>query len=528
MNVEQGISNRRNRAGSIRSSEIRHSVFDILRFKSTLVTLIGFAKFRASIYIAASLDSDPVFQFLSGAIEDQRPTPEKGMSPWKNRFVVVTVTLLSVSFPVFLVTGYAALYWTWLRTDLEAALPYLPWARNFGMLAMAGAAAALGILFSSSTFPIPPKIRLLLSLFAASTIGFFSEFRNEGKFYFRNLHHFFGPGTWIHDGLNQIVASLGDFLYRIECSHWNDFLMGPAIVSVLFSLVFVKIYGAFRNQGSIGLSAPTSDVSADLDHALRFARILMNVGLFWFFIQAWAEKAGYFRNPHSSDEIDLPFEFAGTMLGFWMARILTRPFDHRSEKFRSTFLIDFLSSGVIGLLYTLIVGPLTEGLARAVGHALYPVVPASLDVHEYTPFQQHMRPLELLLLAGVTWWSLNRISMPEEITRLSSACKVPEADSKWDVLKTMILAVGVTAGYLFILAKMLSILEPQGLGWTLATVGAGMGAGTAAFLLVKRAGRQGFTTLFGKNDDTCSGARPAIESNSASDKRSFKAKRHEK
>jgi len=36
-------------------------------------------------------------------------------------------------------------------------------------------------------------------------------------------------------------------------------------------------------------------------------------------------------------------------------------------------------------------------------------------------------------------------------------------------------------------------------------VGAGMSAGTAAFLLAKRAGRQGSTTLFGKNDDTSKG-----------------------
>jgi hypothetical protein len=38
-----------------------------------------------------------------------------------------------------------------------------------------------------------------------------------------------------------------------------------------------------------------------------------------------AGKAGYLHNPHSNDEIDLPFEFAGTMLGFWMARVLTKP-----------------------------------------------------------------------------------------------------------------------------------------------------------------------------------------------------------
>ena len=426
---------------------------------------------------------------------------EEGMSPWKNRLVVLTIILLCVSFPVFFVTGYTALYCAWARANLQAALPYLPWARNLGMLAMAGAAVAFVILFSSDTFPVSPKIRLLVSLLATVTIGFFSEFRNDGKFHFKGLHHFFGPGTWIHDGLNHIVPSLGSFLYRMEYSHWNDFLMGPAIVSVLFPLGFVRIYRAFRDQGPISLTAPTSNVSTDLDQALRFARILMNVGLFWFFSQAWAEKAGYLSNPFSNDEIDLPFEFGGTMLGFWMARALTKPFDQRPEKFRSTFFIDFLSSGVIGLLYTLIVGPLTEGVASAVGHALYQAVPHSLDVHEYTPFQRHMRPLELLLLAGATWWSLNRLSKSEEITRLNSAHEGPVADSKWNVLKTMAMVVGVVTGYLLILVMMFSLLEPQGLGWTLATAGSGMVAGTAVFLLVKRAGQRGLTMLFGKTDD---------------------------
>jgi hypothetical protein len=426
----------------------------------------------------------------------------KGMSPWKNRLVVLTIAVLSISFPIFLVAGYTALYWAWVRANLGAALPYLPWARGFGMVAMLGAAAAFGILFSSNAFPIPPNIRLPLSLLATVTIGFFAEFRNEGKFHFKRLVHFFGPGTWIHDGLNQIVSSFGDFLYRIEYSHWNDFLMGPAIVSVLFSLVFVKIYAAFSNQSPISLSTSTPDVSTDLDDTLRFARILMNVGLFWFFIQAWAEKAGYLSNPHSNDEIDLPFEFAGTIVGFWMARVLTKPFDQRSEKFRSTFFIDFLSSGVIGLLYTLIVGPLTEGVAGAVAHALHPVVPDSLEIHEYTPFQQHMRPFELLLLAGAMWWGLNLSSKQEQMSRLSSTCEEPEATSKWDVLMTMAWALGVTTGYLLILAAMLSIVDPQGLGWTLATAGAGMGVGTAVLLLVKRAEQRGFTTVFGRNNDT--------------------------
>ncbi|MBN1567406.1 MAG: hypothetical protein JXA73_06140 [Acidobacteria bacterium] len=374
-------------------------------------------------------------------------------------------------------------------------------------MAMTGATAALVILFSSKTFPISPKSRLLLSLLATVTIGFFSEFRNEGKFYLKNHHHFFRPGSWIHIELNQIGSSLGDFLYRMEYSHWNDFLMGPAIVSVLFAVVFVKIYRAYLDQGMTKLSVPTPETSADLDHALRFARILMNVALFWFFSQAWAEKAGYLSNPHSNDEIDLPVEFAGTILGFWMARVLTRPLDDRSEKFSSTFFADFLSAGVIGLLYTLIVGPLTEGVAAAIGHALYPVVPSSLEVHEYTPIQRHMRPIELLLLAGVTWWSFNRFSKPEELMQLSGTYGESKAGHKWDALKTLSMAMGVTIGYLLVLVTMLSLLDPQGLSWTIATAGGGMGAGVALFLLIKRAWRQGFTQIFGEKGNTSRGSR---------------------
>jgi hypothetical protein len=429
---------------------------------------------------------------------------KEGMSPWKNHLVVFTMALLSLSLSIFLVTGYTALYWAWLRADLQTALPYLPWARSFGMLGIACAAAALGIVFSSNTFPIPPRTRLLLSLLATTTIAFFAEFRNEGKFYFKRLVHFFGPGTWIHNGLNHVVSSLGDSLYRIEYSHWNDFLMGPAIVSVLFSLAFFKIYGAVRNPAPITLRASTLPASTDLDHALRIARTLMNVGLFWFFIQAWAEKAGYSANPFSNDEIDLPVEFAGTMLGFWMVRGLTRQFDRPPEKFRSTVLIDFLSSGLIGLLYTLVIGSLTEGVARAVAHALYPVVPGSLEVHEYTRFQQHTRPFELLLLAGAMWWGLNRPSRREEITRLGSIEGVLEADSKWDVLMALAKALGVAAGYLLTTLTIFSLMEPEGLGWTLATAGVGMGIGTLAFLLVKRAGQRRFTTVFGRKDDSSS------------------------
>lgn len=70
------------------------------------------------------------------------------MTAWKNHLVVLIMIFLSASFLISLVTGYTALYWAWMRANLHMALPYLPWARNFGMLAIAGAAVALGILFS--------------------------------------------------------------------------------------------------------------------------------------------------------------------------------------------------------------------------------------------------------------------------------------------------------------------------------------------------------------------------------------------
>lgn len=419
------------------------------------------------------------------------------MSAWKKRLVALTFIALGFSLLIFVVTGYTALFWAWTRGDLEKARPFLPCARNFGMLAIFGATVAFGILFSSKAYPLPAKTRLFLSLLATSAIAFFAEFRNEGKFYFKNLHHVFGSGTWIHDGLNRVVPSLGEFAYRMEYSHWNDFLLGPAVVSILFPVAVARLYKALSEQDALKLSAPNSGASTSIEQALRFARIMMNVGLFWFFWQAWAEKAGYLSNQHSSDEIDLPFEFGGTMVGFWMARVLTKPFDQRPEKFRSTFLIDFVSSGVIGLLYTLIVGPLVEGVAGAVGHALYPVVPHSLEVHEYSPLQRHMRPLELLLIAAASWWSLNRSSKPEEMTRLSGTYEETELDLKWNAPKTMAAALGVMSGYLAILAIMFSLLEPQGLGWTLVTAGTGLAGGTAAFLLVKWAGRRGVTRLLG-------------------------------
>jgi hypothetical protein len=65
--------------------------------------------------------------------------------------------------------------------------------------------------------------------------------------------------------------------------------------------------------------------------------------------------------------------------------------------------------------------------------------------------------------------------------------------------------LGVMTGYLVILAMMFSLLEPQGLGWTLTTAGTGLAAGTAAFLLAKRAEQHGLMKLLGKNEIRPSG-----------------------
>jgi hypothetical protein len=81
--------------------------------------------------------------------------------------------------------GTIEISWSDEKTPNVFRLHRGSWARNFGMLAVAGAAIALGILFSSKTFLVPPKTRLLLSLLATATIGFFSEFRNEGKILFQ-------------------------------------------------------------------------------------------------------------------------------------------------------------------------------------------------------------------------------------------------------------------------------------------------------------------------------------------------------
>ncbi len=413
---------------------------------------------------------------------------------------MLVLGVLGVSSAVFVISGYSALYQAWVRGDLAAAVPYLPWARSSGLLAVAGATAAFAILFSSHRFPMQPKLRLWLSLLAAIAIALFSEFRNEGKFYFKGLHHFLVPGEWLHDGLNQVAPALGDFLYRVEFSHWNDFLIGPAIVSVIWVVVFGSIYRALDGPAVIGFGTRAADHATDLDNKLQSARIIMNVGLLWFFIQAWGEKAGYFANRHSRDPIDLPFEFAGTALGFWMARVLTRPFDRRSETFRSTLLNDIVASGVIGLLYTLVVGPLTEGVGRAVGHALYPVVPAALEVSAYTPAEQHARPLELLLLAAATWWVCNLVLGRQEAIPHGDGREEPRAQPGWHAMAVVATAAGVTAAVAGLLATMFSLLEPQGPVVTLTLLGVGLGIGAALVVVVRRAGQRGVTTLFGKNE----------------------------
>ncbi len=63
-------------------------------------------------------------------------------SRWKDHLIVLVLGVLGVSSAVFVISGYSALYQAWVRGDLTAAVPYLPWARGSGVLAVAGATAA--------------------------------------------------------------------------------------------------------------------------------------------------------------------------------------------------------------------------------------------------------------------------------------------------------------------------------------------------------------------------------------------------
>jgi len=416
------------------------------------------------------------------------------LSPRKNFFVMAIMTILGISFLVFFITGYTALYWAWVHSDLQKAMPYLPWARNFGMLGMIFATAAFAILFAPSRFPLPPKTRLHLSLLATVTIGFFAEFRNDGKFHLMEHVHFFGRETWIYQALNQQVTWLGEYLYILEYSFFNDFLMGPAIVSVLYPLVFLRIYGAVTNPTlSIGMSSTKS--SSDLEQALRFARIIMNVGLFWLFSSGWAEKADYIRNPHSRDQHDFSPEFGGTMLAFWMVRTLTMSFEKRTENFRSTLKIDLISTLIIGAIYTLVISNLTENIASAFAHSVSTDIPSSLKLSEYTKFQQHLRPLELLVLAGLMWLSLNKTMRYETLTLLSSTETEPKAVSKWRGPLMIALTFGVVAACLSVWAVIISLLQQFGIDEPLWIAVAGVTAGIAGFLLARRSSHKELTTV---------------------------------
>jgi len=416
------------------------------------------------------------------------------LSPRKNFFVMAIMTILGISFLLFFFTGYTALAWAWVHSDLQKAMPYLPWARNFGMLGLIFATVAFAILFAPSRFPLPPKTRLHLSLLATVTIGFFAEFRNDGKFHLKEHVHFFGPETWVYQALNQLFTSLGELFYTLEYSFFNDFLMGPAIVCVLYPLVFLRIYGAVTNPTlSIGMSDRKS--SSDLEQALRFARIIMNVGLFWLFSSGWGEKADFIRNPHSSDQHDFSPEFGGTMLAFWMIRTLTMSFEKRTESFRSTLKIDLISTLIIGAIYTLVISNLTENIASAVAHSIYTDIPRSLKLSEYTKFQQHLRPLELLVLAGLMWLSLNKTMRYETLTLLSSDEAEPKAVSKWRGPLIIGVTFGAVAACLVVWWVIISLLEQFGIDEPLWIAVAGIGTGFAGFLLARRSSHKELTTV---------------------------------
>jgi hypothetical protein len=112
-----------------------------------------------------------------------------------------------------------------------------------------------------------------------------------------------------------------------------------------------------------------------------------------------------------------------------------------------------------------------------------------------------MRPFELLLLAGAMWWGFNRSIKNDRPTLMSDTFEGQATESKWAVWITIGAVAGATISYLVVVTTMLSIIEPEGLGWTLATAGAGITAGTLALLFVKRAGQAGLSSIFHRRED---------------------------
>lgn len=95
-----------------------------------------------------------------------------------------------------------------------------------------------------------------------------------------------------------------------------------------------------------------------------------------------------------------------------------------------------------------------------------------------------------------------KISRHEGMIALSSGYEEAEHESKWGLLVTLALPMAVVSGYLLVLAAMLSVLEPQGVGWTMATLGIGSGVGTVVLVLLKRGAERETISVLGGEDDS--------------------------
>jgi hypothetical protein len=224
---------------------------------------------------------------------------------------------------------------------------------------------------------------------------------------------------------------------------------------------------------------------AELEQALRFARIIMYVALFWFFSQALSEEAGLFRNPHLPDVIDMVAEIFGTALGFWMARFLTRPFDNRPENFWSTLQADLIATGPVGFGYTLVVGALTEGIERNIGYALFPKVAPMFDNQGITPLQLKMRPVELIVLAFIVCWAFNR-TVTREVEEGAGSTTASEIDFDAKVISTVIKGLTVAVICLTFWGSFVALFRVNGIDWPILGAAIPIAFGLGTFLFSRR------------------------------------------
>jgi len=219
-------------------------------------------------------------------------------------------------FLIFLVTGYTAPF-TGLgaRANLEAGSGLI--CRGPGIpecWAMAGRrCGSRNFLFRIKDLPAPPKNPPIAftACHGSRSASFCRIQKTMASFYFQKPPQpfFSGLGTWIHDGLNRIVPSLGRF--SVPASNTRTGTISSWVrqsFSVSFSPCYRENLQGFWGSAShqpearrLGTCRRISTRCCSLRGIPHECRTLL-------VFSAWhgqKKRRGYLSNPHSNDEIDL-------------------------------------------------------------------------------------------------------------------------------------------------------------------------------------------------------------------------------